>query len=1090
MLYSSFSIKNAYYMKQLYALSILAAHKWLPIFLLACCGLSAAHAQVSGVVFRDFDLNGIRSDTLPIEVGVGGIVVRAFVDLSKTPVSTTTAADGSYSFSNAQIPAGLIARIEFGTFSEGDYNGPFGTGSATSVQFIKSPAATANLGINYPADYCQKTGIMLVTPCYVNGNTQITTDANGNPVPADKQSALADALVSFPYEVSGVSGPSNFPVNHLATAGQVGSIWGMAYQRRSKKLFSTAVVKRHMSFGPGGPGGIYATDPAAGTTTTFMSVGSVGIDMGDDPHNTPLANLFGDKTQASTDPYSMSAMGRMSFGGVDMSEDDKSLYFINLKDRRVYSLAVGAPAVAPTSASAVKSWAIPNPGCSNGDFRPWALKVYRGKVYVGVICSAETSQLQSDLKATIYKFDPTVANPVFEEVIAFPLDFRRGPADLTGTCITYDHWLPWTDAWPAACGTGPTPKFVMYPQPLLVDLEFDNDGSMLIGFLDRFGHLAGVANHDPSGNGLYDGFTGGDLLRAYNNNGTFVLENNGKAGPLTGNGVGNNEGPGGGEFYGKDNWFFIDHIAHAEVTNGALTFVPGYNEIIASAFDPIENVYQAGGLKAFNMKAGTNTRNFVLYSSSPGTFGKASGLGDNKALCDPATVEIGNRVWFDDNRDGIQDAYEPGIDGIVLTLHDMEDGGVKLAEQTTHDGGQFYFNNTTVPGGLKYEHKYEIRMDTLQLPLLDITLGGTKPIAPAGGRIAARGARQAAASTPRFYSLSPINRGNFSDPDLRDSDAKMVDGSAVIAVVSLNAGQNDFTNDLSIFSCPKLSNEKDTITICSGLKIDSIATQGTNLSRVDSVRYVLFTAPQSGTAAYGGGTVLGTVYPDQATGRAVLKNINLTLVNSTSAITRQYIYALVYPVPENLACRQFGETTIEILPGLSATAVGGAMNCTVTSVTLTGQALYGDGTPAPKAVYAWTGPNSFSSSVQNPVVSAVGIYTLTVSSVDCPDSFSAATATVTSNTLAPVMTTNVVAKTSPTGKATLSAQATPAGATLAWTGPNSFTATGSPIEVTADGEYVVTATGLNTCFVTARLLAIPFECPPPVCAPILVERIR
>ena len=42
----------------------------------------------------------------------------------------------------------------------------------------------------------------------------------------------------------------------------------------------------------------------------------------------------------------------------------------------------------------------------------------------------------------------------------------------------------------------------------------------------------------------------------------------------------------GGEFYGHDDWFFIDHIAHAEVTNGALALIPGYNEIVTSAFDP------------------------------------------------------------------------------------------------------------------------------------------------------------------------------------------------------------------------------------------------------------------------------------------------------------------------------------------------------------------------------------------------------------------------------------------------------------------------------------------------------------------------
>ena len=150
-------------------------------------------------------------------------------------------------------------------------------------------------------------------------------------------------------------------------------------------------------------------------------------------------------------------------------------------------------------------------------------------------------------------------------------------------------------------------------------------------------------------------------------------------------------------------------------------------------------------------------------------------------------------------------------------------GGNQVAAQTTHGGGQFYFNNTTVPGGLQYGHKYEIRMDTTQLPLLDITLAGAKPLASAGGRLAARtaGARQGAASPKRYYTLSPANRTGFSDPDLRDSDAQLVGGSAVIAVTTLDAGQNDFTNDLSIYSCPALTNEKDTVALCSGIALDS-----------------------------------------------------------------------------------------------------------------------------------------------------------------------------------------------------------------------------------------------------------------------------
>ncbi len=1064
------------------------------VFLTVFGRIGVAQAQVKGIVFRDFDLNGIRSDTLPIEAGVAGVTVRAFVDLNKIPIQTVTDAQGNYSFSGTDIPVGVPVRIEFNNLPAGDYNGPYGSGSGTTVQFVKAPADHVNIGINYPADYCQRTGVRLVVPCYVNGNSQTTSDANGNTVTDEKQAAKADVLVDIAYEASGVAGSSNFPPNHLASGSQIGAVWALAYQRRNKKIFSAAVVKRHMSFGPLGTGGIYMTDVVSHNTTNFLDVKTLGIDMGDDPHT----GLFGDKTQASTDVGSMNAAGRTSFGGMDMSEDDKTIYFINLKDRKVYSLFVNSPAVAPTSLTAVKSWSIPDPGCSNGDFRPWALKVHHGKIYVGVVCSAETSQQQSDLKATIYRFDPKDASPVFEQVLSFPLNFRRGSTDLTGTCVQYDHWLPWTDAWPTPCGQGSNPNFVMYPQPIVADLEFDDDGSMMIGFMDRFGNMVGVANHDPQGNGGYDGFTGGDLLRAYNNNGTLELEKNGKSGKLTGSGVGNNEGPldgnnTGGEFFGNDNWSFFGHVAHAEVTNGALSFVPGYTEILTSAYDPIAQIYQSGGLKVFNTKTGATNRNYVLYTldATPGSFGKAAGLGDVKALCDPAGVEIGNRVWFDDNRDGIQDAYEPGLDGIVLTLHDMESGGNQIATQTTHDGGQFYFNNKTVPGGLEYDHKYEIRMDTLQLSRLDITLNGAKPLTPSGGRVAARsaGARQALASPQRYYVLSPANQTGLNEPDLRDSDAQLVGGSAVMAVTSLNAGQNDFTYDLSMYSCPILTAENDTVALCPGAKLDSVAAVGKYFSRVDSVRFVLFTSPQSGTAMYGtGGVVLGSAKPDGSTNRVALDNPPVNTINNGSGVTNQYIYAIIYPTPANPTCRQSGVTLIKIAPSLTAKAAGGQLTCSVKSVQLGGVAQYKDGSPATQATYAWRGPDRFSSSLPSPTVSVAGTYTLTVGDPACPGSFTSTTAVVTSDTVVPSLKASVVAKTCPGCVARVSAESP--GAELSWTGPDSFTATGAGVDVVMEGTYSVTATASNGCRVTATLQVIPYICPTPKCLPLLIRRIK
>ena len=71
---------------------------------------------------------------------------------------------------------------------------------------------------------------------------------------------------------------------------------------------------------------------------------------------------------------------------------------------------------------------------------------------------------------------------------------------------------------------------------------------------------------------------------------------------------------------------------------------------------------------------------------------------------------IGDRVWRDDDGDGAQDAGEPGIDGVTVTLRDA--GGNALATQVTAGDGNYTFGNlldgdytveidaTTLPGGV------------------------------------------------------------------------------------------------------------------------------------------------------------------------------------------------------------------------------------------------------------------------------------------------------------------------------------------------------------------------------------------------------
>lgn len=1053
--------------------------------------------QISGKVFRDFDgdgvlstsvptLTGARSGTAPVENGVGGVTVRAYVEFSTAPITVTTSPDGSYSFTAGEIAPGQRVRLEFANWERGYYPAAHNpAGGGTTVQFLTAPATDVNTGINYPSDYCQTTNIQITIPCFVNGDP-LKTEDNGTPIDIDNQAGTADALVSFDYESFSTKGAGNtsgnasqFPPAHLATARQTGAIWGLALQRRTKNLFSIAVLKRHTGFGPLGSGGIYVTDlnsTSSNATTSFLSLNTdLGIATGDIPNR----DLSGNKLLANTDPGPMEAIGKVGLGGTDMSEDDKTLYVMNLFDRKLYGLEVGVPAQKPNSTTGVKSWALTGPGCPQGEFRPWAVKVYRGMVYVGGVCSGENvptpvanvatmaAAIESNtvLSGHVYRLDPTLPGGQFEQVLSFPLSFTRGAADLTGSCAEFKYWLPWTNTFPEACNA----NFVMWPQPMITDLEFDVDGHMIIGMLDRFGHLSGVANHDPNGNGFYDGFTGGDLLRAAPAaSNLYAMENNGTVGTKTSlNGVNNNQGPGGGEFYSDDSWRFLGSVAHDEINNGALTLIPGKNEILSSAYDPIDEIYKSAGWKKHNNATGVAGAGFVVIIDNPGTFGKASGLGDSEPICDPAPVEIGNRVWFDDNRNGIQDAYEPGIDGIVVRLYD---GNTLVASTTSAHGGQWYFTNANVPGKLKYQYRYQVKMDMGQLATYNLTAKG--PSTAEGARLLNPKASGRLAS--RTYSLSPFQVPNGPDGSIRDSDAKLIGVDANIDVFTGDIGQNDQNYDFSVNSCPVITATTKQLTVCQSETIASINFTGNYFATSDKVKFVCFDTPQTDpTTIYSGTNVLGIVTPNSSSTTAAgdfvltLDRPAILTTNNSLTTTFKYIYAIVEPVAGTTlgtGCLPYGELIVSILPKPRLSVSSATLTCDQTSAPLTASLTNEQNQAIANGIYRWTGPNNFTSNAQNAVVTTAGTYTLSAASPNCPAAFATAIATVQSFTTAPVIVDAIGSVLDClTCTTTISVTFTPAPATVRWTGPNNFTSNLATPTVKDAGFYTVVITGPNGC---------------------------
>ncbi|MFN8488963.1 MAG: SdrD B-like domain-containing protein [Caldilineaceae bacterium] len=740
----------------------------------AAAPLAANTASLTGIVYQDYNANGVRDTSgAVIDKGVGGVTIKAY-DASGAVVGTATSfavvclgannpagqgctaantpARGSYTLS--ALPASTALRVEFSTLPTGYYPAPVGTNNATSVRFVTTTTgATSGLdfGVLLPLDYSQASP-NLVTPLYVNGDTNTT--------------APTAALVKFAYSSSGTSpAPTT-----LATKAQIGSTWGLAYARSTKLLYVAAFLKRHAGLGPNGPGAIYAINTAGGAPTLFADLTALGANVGTVLSNS--ARGLGAPTASSNDPATFDQIGKAGLGDLDISDDERTLYVVNLNDKALYALNVPAGTLAG-------SYAIPDPGCTGGAWRPFALKFKNGAVYVGGVCDAQTSQNRADLKAYIYRFTPG-AN-TFTQVLTFPLNYGKGPA--TGPCcaLAFSGWYPWLGAFDTTLINTSVQAGIIavYPQPMLSDIEFDVDGSLILGFMDRFGHQGGDQSYGTSGTTRYDALVGGDILRACPNAaGNWVLEAGGACGGVTGGGA-NGQGPGGGEFYSGEYY----SISSFETSMGGLALMPGSGEVALTVMDPL--AYITGGVSWLSNTTGGANRRYQVYDATRYVhFGKANGLGDLELLVDPAPIEIGNRVWNDANGNGVQDPGEAGISGVVVNLVTIT--GTVVAAATTDTNGNYYFSSATGTNTNSAKYGLAINPNTAYQVQIANATGASQQTALAGMLLTTANADSAT--------------NNDAITDVRDSDGVISGTLAVINYMTGGPGANNHGLDFGFYT--------------------------------------------------------------------------------------------------------------------------------------------------------------------------------------------------------------------------------------------------------------------------------------------------
>jgi len=440
-----------------------------------------AGSGIGGKVFEDFSFNGVM-DAGDTE-GVEGVIVNVYEcdaagNTNATPAATGMSdVNGDYHF--AGLAAGTRYRVEFEIPAALSYLEPTcgANENYSAVQFVTSPSCDINFGLNNAANFCQPQPYIFTT-CYVRGDATNATGFN------------EATIVRMDYGVDNANGNTNV---YFGTHGQTGAIWGLAYDRKRGLLYSSAVLRRHVGLGPQGLGGIYVTQVNGGSlpTSNFMDLDDApyNFDFGTEPARVGLSSS---PNILSYDGNVFGEVGKMGMGDIDYSEATDELYVVNLHEKRLYQIDMSGYLGFSTTAnttpgiSDVASYPIPDP-CNNaeGTMRPWAVKARSdGKIFVGLVCDGSVNGDRSELRAYVYEFDPATNLFNTTPVMDFPLTYPKGSPNVPDPSI--GNWNGWVDDIYDYEFRG---FFEMHLQPVLSDIEFVVDGSMVLAFMDRAASL-------------------------------------------------------------------------------------------------------------------------------------------------------------------------------------------------------------------------------------------------------------------------------------------------------------------------------------------------------------------------------------------------------------------------------------------------------------------------------------------------------------------------------------------------------------------------------------------------------------------------
>ncbi len=774
------------------------------------------HASVSGIVFDDYGLTGVQNLNPAkgqVDRGLAGITVNAYDSTNQVVATATTNATGHYKLNGLPVgPVRVEVEIPRQYSPSADRSSPGGTVAGARANTTStldsderylddsSSPGGVNFGLEVPDEYSVAKPTLYMSDSWFGPTDDPTAKSNigVEQVPYFAPNGATGGKMVASFAKIGTTGG-------LAVDEQTGDVFAAAYYKRSFGLLASGFYKG-LTYPTGG---IYEINPASGKVTLFADV-NAGVD-----HHPPLEAKGGTQKEWDND-YSWPYVGHEGWGDIVTGPTSQNLYGVNLFNRSLYRFKIPPGNAQPTGPERPSRIAgISNPGCKGGDWVPSALGFDQatGKLYVGGVCNAASSQNPADLHAYVEQVNDPTGKPTFKVAFSFALNYNRldnhsvrYPAGSGKTESLNSDWRPWPTLASLPKATYPQgPPDVNRPTrttqygtvdqnnesyPEFMGIAFDSRGNMLIGLRDLMIDVSNFFSPNQS-----SPISQGDLLKAcVSAAGSWTLESGGKCGgasgfhptvngkPVKGSKAGVDHasfgpiGPGGGYFFDPNPAINESSPDKAKDRSdlpgpymGGMVQIGGFPDVVSvqSFVNGNEGAF-GGGLVWDNNSHG----DYVRYTgdgvdpADPGgyAFGgggsKSNGLGDLAAFTSLAPTQIGNRVWKDVHRNCTEVAGDPGIPGVVVNL--VGASGATLATATTDAAGEYTFD-------IQAHTKYRVQIQPSQKPL-----SGLAPTCA-----------NKAGVDPRITSKGVLANGFDSAP-----------------VDALNPGQNNFMYDFGFVHPP------------------------------------------------------------------------------------------------------------------------------------------------------------------------------------------------------------------------------------------------------------------------------------------------